>query len=170
LRGRAPSSPPPFRRLCSHQWGTNRLLDTSQAGSVSSAATPIRLAMRRDKLSLSLSLSLSASVAMIYVLHAASPATLCLRQGRMDSGGPGPKPPTNRGPPTKPFIFYFSLYDRCLRDYTTHYLVVAHCWSLFYTIIFNFVTYYTVSQKKQDAKLLPITSPNINRFSKFFYC
>ena len=28
---------------------------------------------------------------------------------------------------------------------------------------------YTVSQKKQDTKLLPITSPNVNRFSKFFY-
>ena len=27
---------------------------------------------------------------------------------------------------------------------------------------------YTVSQKKQDTKLLPITSLNINRFSKFF--
>jgi len=27
---------------------------------------------------------------------------------------------------------------------------------------------YTVSQKKQDTKLLPITSPNINRFSYFF--
>jgi len=24
--------------------------------------------------------------------------------------------------------------------------------------------------KKQDTKLLHITSPNINRFSKFFYC
>ena len=24
--------------------------------------------------------------------------------------------------------------------------------------------------KKQDTKLLPITSPNINRFSKFFHC
>ena len=29
--------------------------------------------------------------------------------------------------------------------------------------------YYTVSQKKQDTKLLPITSPNVNRFSKFFH-
>ena len=27
---------------------------------------------------------------------------------------------------------------------------------------------YTVSQKKQDTKLVPITSPNVNRFSKFF--
>jgi len=27
----------------------------------------------------------------------------------------------------------------------------------------------TVSQKKQDTKLLPITSPNVNRFSKFFH-
>jgi len=30
--------------------------------------------------------------------------------------------------------------------------------------------FYTVSQKKQDTKLLPITSPNIGRFSKFFHC
>ena len=29
--------------------------------------------------------------------------------------------------------------------------------------------YYTVSQKKQDTKLLPITSTNVNRFSKFFH-
>jgi len=29
--------------------------------------------------------------------------------------------------------------------------------------------FYTVSQKKQDTKLLPITSPNVNRFSKFFH-
>ena len=29
--------------------------------------------------------------------------------------------------------------------------------------------YYTVSQKKQDTKLLPITFPNVNRFSKFFH-
>jgi len=28
---------------------------------------------------------------------------------------------------------------------------------------------YTVSQKKQDTKLLIITSPNVNRFSKFFH-
>ena len=29
---------------------------------------------------------------------------------------------------------------------------------------------YTVSQKKQDTKYLPITSPNVDRFSKFFHC
>jgi len=29
---------------------------------------------------------------------------------------------------------------------------------------------YTVSQKKQDTKLLPITSPDVNRFLKFFHC
>jgi len=28
---------------------------------------------------------------------------------------------------------------------------------------------YTVSQKKQDTKLLPIISPNVNRFSQFFH-
>ena len=32
-----------------------------------------------------------------------------------------------------------------------------------------FLPLYTVSQKKQDTKLLPITSPNVNRFSKFFH-
>jgi len=31
-------------------------------------------------------------------------------------------------------------------------------------------TTYTVSQKKQDTKLLPITLPNIGRFTKFFHC
>jgi len=31
------------------------------------------------------------------------------------------------------------------------------------------VIHYTLSQKKQDTKLLPITSPNVNRFSKFFH-
>jgi len=30
-------------------------------------------------------------------------------------------------------------------------------------------SYYTVSQKKQDTKLLPITFPKVNRFSKFFH-
>jgi len=29
---------------------------------------------------------------------------------------------------------------------------------------------YTVSQKTQDTKLLPITSPNVNWFSEFFHC
>ena len=28
---------------------------------------------------------------------------------------------------------------------------------------------YTPSQKKQDTKLLPITAPNVNRFSQFFH-
>ena len=28
---------------------------------------------------------------------------------------------------------------------------------------------YTLCLKKQDTKLLPITSPNVNRFSKFFH-
>jgi len=34
------------------------------------------------------------------------------------------------------------------------------------TIIY--ISFYTVSQKKQDTILLPITSPNVDRFSKFF--
>ena len=28
---------------------------------------------------------------------------------------------------------------------------------------------YPVSPKEQDALLLPLTSPNVNRFSKFFH-
>jgi len=39
----------------------------------------------------------------------------------------------------------------------------ADCWK-------RVIAIYTVSQKKQDSKLLPITSPNVNRFSKFFHC
>ena len=30
-------------------------------------------------------------------------------------------------------------------------------------------TYTLCLRKKQDTKLLPITSPNVNRFSKFFH-
>jgi len=31
------------------------------------------------------------------------------------SGGPGPRPPTNRGPPTKPFIFFsFVMCKSCI--------------------------------------------------------
>ena len=37
------------------------------------------------------------------------------------------------------------------------------------SVCFDFVFIYTVSQKKQDTKLLPITFPNVNRFSKFFH-
>ena len=38
-----------------------------------------------------------------------------------------------------------------------------------YDFLFDFNRNYTVSQKKQDTKLLLITSPNVNRFSKFFH-
>jgi len=31
------------------------------------------------------------------------------------------------------------------------------------------LVFYTLCLKKQDTKLLPITSPNVNRFSKFFH-
>jgi len=34
----------------------------------------------------------------------------------------------------------------------------------------SLMPHYTVSQKKQDTKLLPITLPNIGQFSKFFHC
>jgi len=33
----------------------------------------------------------------------------------------------------------------------------------------GYMMFYTVSQKKQDTKLLAITSPTIIRFSKFFH-
>jgi len=35
---------------------------------------------------------------------------------------------------------------------------------------FTFSAGYTLWVKKQDTKYLPITSPNVNRFSKFFHC
>ena len=41
-------------------------------------------------------------------------------------------------------------------------IITLSAWWLFWM--------YTVSQKKQDTKLLPITSPNVNRFSQFFHC
>jgi len=34
----------------------------------------------------------------------------------------------------------------------------------------NVCVYIHCVSKKQDTKLLPITSPNVNRFSKFFHC
>jgi len=37
-----------------------------------------------------------------------------------------------------------------------------------YSIFFLTIIICTVSQKKQDTKLLPITSPNVNRFSNYF--
>ena len=47
---------------------------------------------------------------------------------------------------------------------------------LYYNIFFNVdvchrqkIDKYTLCLKKQDTKLLPITSQNVNRFSKFFY-
>jgi len=44
------------------------------------------------------------------------------------------------------------------------------CWSddVEWTLLSKHI--YTVSQKKQDTKHLPITLPNIGRFSKFFHC
>jgi len=47
-------------------------------------------------------------------------------------------------------------------------LRVAVAWSFYDD---NAIRYYTLCiRKKQDTKLLPITSPNVNRFSKFFHC
>ena len=40
----------------------------------------------------------------------------------------------------------------------------------FCQLMYMYACSYTVSQKKQDTKLLPITLPNIGRFSKFFHC
>ena len=46
---------------------------------------------------------------------------------------------------------------------------LLYCVYLLYFTFTSIVLLYTVSQKKQDTKLLPITSPNVNRFSKFFH-
>ena len=42
----------------------------------------------------------------------------------------------------------------------------TNCFSTFQQPIQTII--HCVSKKKQDTKLLPITSPNVNRFSKFF--
>jgi len=55
----------------------------------------------------------------------------------------------------------FSLWTNQMLDVETPATNITHC---------NRVAgIYTVSQKKQDTKLLHITSPNVNRFSKFFH-
>ena len=53
-------------------------------------------------------------------------------------------------------------------DGLLHYKFVNHCAS---ERIFKILVYiYTLClKKKQDTKLLPITSPHVNRFSKFFH-
>jgi len=62
----------------------------------------------------------------------------CLQVKSFDSRqsrrGPGLPPPEHLRP-NRSYLFLAN--DRCLRDYD---LVVTHCWLLFCTIIFNFVT------------------------------
>ena len=72
-------------------------------------------------------------------------------------------------------------YTQCLdAAYCYGFSVFCLCVCLWVTkIIFTFFTFlivlmykhqYTLClKKKQDTKLLPITSPNVNRFSKFFH-
>jgi len=42
--------------------------------------------------------------------------------------------------------------------------------SVFKERFFAWKSIHPESEKKQDTKLLPITSPNVNRFSIFFHC
>ena len=58
-------------------------------------------------------------------------------------------------------IFHLDKLDYCISGVTAllpTYIIPKCLYSI-----------YTVSQKKQDTKLLPITSLNVNRFSKFFH-
>jgi len=57
-----------------------------------------------------------------------------------------------------------SVLARQIHDYMT--FVVFGVIFAFSALIW--LAFYTVSPKKQDTELLPITSPNINRFSKIF--
>jgi len=65
--------------------------------------------------------------------------------------------------PTTPSLFYSCLETHLFYKCFPQYNVSASLPGIA-------ATNYTVSQKKQHTKLLPITSPNINRFSKFFHC
>jgi len=50
-------------------------------------------------------------------------------------------------------------------------LLITKIWVIFNIFLyFSQLLNYTVSQKKRDTKLLPVTSRNIDRFSKFFHC
>jgi len=49
----------------------------------------------------------------------------------------------------------------------TNYKMLNADWSIRVGV---FVLITTPSVKKQDTKLLPISSPNIDRFSNFFHC
>ena len=48
---------------------------------------------------------------------------------------------------------------KCCEEWCNLYLCVMSCLSFI----------YTVSQKNHDTRLLPVTTPNANRFSKFFH-
>ena len=51
---------------------------------------------------------------------------------------------------------------------TSAFRLGRRCWSSLQQCYLHCIRTFTVSQKKQDTKLLPITFPNINWFSKFF--
>jgi len=57
---------------------------------------------------------------------------------------------------------------KCLQIYTLHTVCLSFMTDMLISICEGPTTLWV--NKKQDTKLLPITSPNINRFSKFFHC
>jgi len=60
-------------------------------------------------------------------------------------------------------------YTPCCGTAITHCAyVVCYFRDVLNPFIYFIIAMY-VSQKKQDTKLLPITSPNVNRFSNFFH-
>jgi len=67
---------------------------------------------------------------------------------------------------------YVRSMDFCSAEYTVDW----DCWNFTYGAKLyigwlwrNFEPYLHCVSKKQDTKFLPITSPNVNRFSKFFH-
>ena len=61
----------------------------------------------------------------------------------------------------------FFIYCVCLFPFAKFFSFLFMCATAYVGEIKLYI--YTVSQKKQDTKLLPITSPNVNRFSKLFH-
>jgi len=64
---------------------------------------------------------------------------------------------------------FFQLLDRLQNYRIFNVRVLSSLWNIYHsTTAYFFDPPCTLWVKKQDTKLLPITSPNVNRFSKYF--
>ena len=70
-----------------------------------------------------------------------------------------------------PSVNYCDGLDRCILYCILFVFMLALlCFCVASEFSVNKDLYTLCLRKKQDTKLLPITSPNVNRFSKFFHC